>query len=205
MQDMAKDTETEPATGGATPLEALRQACVECCNGSYAEVRACAATACPLWLFRLGRNPTAVERAALVEQAIYPLERKLTGATGLKAIRRRCLDCSGGADAAVRSCAFRDCSLHPFRFGKNPNIVRSPERKEADARRLGPVEGVRFVEMPRWEPRPFGQPGFGGGTAPRTIAGLKWPFPAASGGLSSVSVFVASSVRMQVVMSQHPG
>jgi hypothetical protein len=152
MQDMAKDTETEPATGGATPLEALRQACVECCNGSYAEVRACAATACPLWLFRLGRNPTAVERAALVEQAIYPLERKLTGATGLKAIRRRCLDCSGGADAAVRSCAFRDCSLHPFRFGKNPNIVRSPERKEADARRLALLKASALSKCPAGNP-----------------------------------------------------
>jgi hypothetical protein len=199
MQDMAKDTETEPATGGATPLEALRQACVECCNGSYAEVRACAATACPLWLFRLGRNPTAAERPASVEQAIYPLERKLTGATGLKAIRRRCLDCwwLGCRCALMRLPRLQPASVQVWQEPKHRSFARA-ERGRCQA--PSPAEGVHFAEMARWEPRPFGQEGFGGETAPRTIAGLKWPFPAASGRLSSVSVFVASSVRMQVVM-----
>jgi hypothetical protein len=133
--------DARPETGGAgqsapTPLRALRQHCVECCNGNFAEVRACAAQSCALWLFRLGRNPTAAERAAVADLPVHPIERKLAGASGLKAIRRRCLDCSGGTDAGVRACAFDGCSLHPFRFGKNPNIRRTPARKEADAKRL---------------------------------------------------------------------
>jgi hypothetical protein len=38
----------------------------------------------------------------------------------LKAIRRKCLDCSGGSPAEVADCLARQCALFPFRFGKNP-------------------------------------------------------------------------------------
>ena len=40
--------------------------------------------------------------------------------TPLKAIRAKCLDCSGGSAHEVRGCHISDCSLHPYRFGKNP-------------------------------------------------------------------------------------
>jgi hypothetical protein len=137
-QDMPQDMNNADTKviGHSTPLRAVRRHCLWCCNGSFNEVRLCLAKSCPLWPFRHGRNPAAAERAAVAGQPVHPLERTLAGASGLKAIRRRCLDCSGGTDAAVRSCAFSDCALHAFRFGRNPNIVRSPERKEADARRL---------------------------------------------------------------------
>jgi hypothetical protein len=52
----------------------------------------------------------------------------------------------------VRSCAFSSCSLHAFRFGTNPNIVRSPERKEADARRLARVKVSGLSKLPAGRP-----------------------------------------------------
>ena len=40
--------------------------------------------------------------------------------TPLKAIRRKCLDCSGDSADEVRKCVIPDCPLYPFRLGKNP-------------------------------------------------------------------------------------
>ena len=40
--------------------------------------------------------------------------------TPLKAIRAKCLDCCGGSVAEVKRCPCADCSLYPYRFGKNP-------------------------------------------------------------------------------------
>jgi hypothetical protein len=41
--------------------------------------------------------------------------------TPVKAIRVKCLDCSGGRPKEVRLCESVDCPLHRFRFGRNPN------------------------------------------------------------------------------------
>ena len=38
----------------------------------------------------------------------------------LRAIREQCLYCCGGSRIEVRSCTGKDCSLYPYRFGKNP-------------------------------------------------------------------------------------
>jgi hypothetical protein len=38
----------------------------------------------------------------------------------IKAIRAKCLDCSGGNDAEVRKCVAPGCALWPFRMGVNP-------------------------------------------------------------------------------------
>lgn len=35
-----------------------------------------------------------------------------------KAIRKRCLNCSGWSYNEVTICNFKDCSLHPFRSGQ---------------------------------------------------------------------------------------
>jgi hypothetical protein len=134
-QDAQPDIEASTHSA-PTPLRAVRLACLECCDGSANEVRQCVATSCPLWTFRFGRRPSAEDKAAVASKPVYPLEKRLSGTSGLKAIRRKCLDCSGGTDAAVRSCTIGACPLFEFRLGRNPNIVRSPERKEADARRL---------------------------------------------------------------------
>lgn len=41
--------------------------------------------------------------------------------TPLKAIRAKCLDCSGESYAEVRLCTITKCPLYPFRDGHNPN------------------------------------------------------------------------------------
>ena len=38
----------------------------------------------------------------------------------VKAIRLKCLDCSGGSASEVDKCALPHCALYPFRFGRNP-------------------------------------------------------------------------------------
>lgn len=40
--------------------------------------------------------------------------------TPLKAIRRKCLDCSAGQPSEVRRCVITDCVLFTYRFGRNP-------------------------------------------------------------------------------------
>jgi hypothetical protein len=146
MQDMPCDArEVGIEASHPTPLKAVRQHCVACCNGSFSEVKLCAAKSCPLWSFRLGHRPTAAERTAAADQQLHPQERNVTGTAfpgaALRATRLRCLDCSGNSDSAVRSCEFgpdhtEPCDLHPFRLGRNPNIKRSDEWKAAAAERL---------------------------------------------------------------------
>ena len=45
--------------------------------------------------------------------------------TPIKAIRVKCLDCCCGSAREVELCPILDCSLYPYRFGKNPNIKLS--------------------------------------------------------------------------------
>ena len=98
------------ATNTSRPLKALRNHCLQCCNGAASEVSHCPARSCPLWLFRFGRNPGAKMLSELCDQHVYPLEDATIAAdfqrdaTRIKAIQRRCLDCSGGSKADVRNC-----------------------------------------------------------------------------------------------------
>lgn len=41
--------------------------------------------------------------------------------TPIKAIRAKCLDCSGFKPSEVRNCNIPECSLFSFRMGKNPS------------------------------------------------------------------------------------
>lgn len=58
--------------------------------------------------------------------------------TPLKAIRAKCLDCCCRSSHEVRLCPCYDCSLWPFRFGRNPNIPKremtEEQRKEMEER-----------------------------------------------------------------------
>ena len=56
----------------------------------------------------------------------------------VKAIRAKCLDCCCDQANEVKLCPVKDCSLWPFRFGKNPYRTRTltPEQREAAAERL---------------------------------------------------------------------
>jgi len=41
-----------------TPLRALRNRCLDCCNWSVEEVKGCLAKDCAAWVFRSGRDPS---------------------------------------------------------------------------------------------------------------------------------------------------
>src|SRR5262249_53690919 len=123
------DAEDAAEAKSVSPLRALRHHCLWCCNGSENEVRLFPARGCPLWTFRFGHRPTEEDKAAVANVKLHPLERKTNGAefhqkagTALKAIRLRCVDCSGGSQIAANACAVSDCDLYPFRKGRNPNF-----------------------------------------------------------------------------------
>jgi hypothetical protein len=40
-----------------TPIKAIKAKCLDCCCGDRAEVKECQARNCPLWQYRLGKNP----------------------------------------------------------------------------------------------------------------------------------------------------
>lgn len=48
-------------------------------------------------------------------------------ATGIKAIREKCLDCCGGSQADVRYCTASACPLWGYRMGKYPETLRKQE------------------------------------------------------------------------------
>lgn len=50
--------------------------------------------------------------------------------TPLKAIRAKCIDCSGGAVMEVRQCPITSCALFPYRMGKRPRTVAEAEAKK---------------------------------------------------------------------------
>jgi hypothetical protein len=55
----------------------------------------------------------------------------------LRAIRAKCLDCSGGMLSEVRDCLVRTCALYPFRMGTNPwRVPVSEEQRASMAARL---------------------------------------------------------------------
>jgi hypothetical protein len=58
--------------------------------------------------------------------------------TPLKAMRVYCIDCCGGSRNEVKLCPSKDCSLWPYRFGKNPYNTRvvSEEQRKMTAERL---------------------------------------------------------------------
>jgi hypothetical protein len=41
----------------------IRRNCMECANGSEAEVRRCGLSSCPFWPFRMGTNPFAPKQS----------------------------------------------------------------------------------------------------------------------------------------------
>lgn len=49
--------------------KAIRLKCLDCCCGSYAEVRQCSATNCPLYRYRMGREEPAENPAHAAENS----------------------------------------------------------------------------------------------------------------------------------------
>jgi len=61
---------------------------------------------------QVGKLPASIELRDLRELG-HP-------ASPIRAIRAKCLDCSGGNDAEVRKCVAVGCALWAFRMGHNP-------------------------------------------------------------------------------------
>ncbi len=78
--------------------------------------------------------------------------------TPLKAIRKRCVNCTGYELKRTRKCEFTDCQLYPYRMGKG-----KPKLKEIRAYCIWCCNGQRHevrlcpaVDCPIWEYR-FGK------------------------------------------------
>lgn len=72
MKQYMKEPEAPPITN---PCKAIRAYCLGCGEGTAHDVRNCVITRCPLYPYRLGKNPyrprreyTAEERAAMAER-----------------------------------------------------------------------------------------------------------------------------------------
>ena len=57
------------------PLKAIRAKCLDCCLDNTNEARLCPAKGCPLWPFRLGKNPYRTPRRMTEEQRQAAAER----------------------------------------------------------------------------------------------------------------------------------
>ena len=64
-------------------------------------------------VYLIGKNPLIIGGKKLVDEGIVPI-------TPLKAIRKNCIDCSGGSRGEARKCIATDCPCWPFRMGTNP-------------------------------------------------------------------------------------
>ena len=59
---------------------------------------------------------------AIEHTYIYKNGTKTKNLTAMKAIREKCLECSGWSFTEVSNCECKTCVLYPFRFGKYPDI-----------------------------------------------------------------------------------
>ena len=50
--------------------------------------------------------------------------------TPIKAIRKKCLDCSYWSPKEVRECTVIDCPIYPYRFGRRPDKATIDTLKE---------------------------------------------------------------------------
>ena len=68
--------------------------------------------------------------------------------TPIKAMRKKCLDCTAGSRKEVRLCPVVECALYPYRFGKRPTqaivdtINDYYEKKGEPAGDLSPKKGT---------------------------------------------------------------
>ena len=65
--------------------------------------------------------------------------------TPMKAIRRKCIDCSCGSSNEVKLCPVKNCPLYDYRFGKDPHrkkVEYTEEQRKAMATRI--VENIHL-------------------------------------------------------------
>jgi hypothetical protein len=92
--DELRAMEHEPKS----PMQAIREHCLDCCAGSPNEVRLCTAVKCAKWPFRMGANPWRAP--------ISDAQREARRRTALRTFGSRSDAVSGtGADAGTTSPA----------------------------------------------------------------------------------------------------
>lgn len=57
MKDVLDSSDTPDSKSNKSPLKSIREKCLDCCGYKYSEVRECHITDCPLWAYRMGKNP----------------------------------------------------------------------------------------------------------------------------------------------------
>jgi hypothetical protein len=77
----------------------------------------------------IGKHPSEVP--------LELLSLKFRAQNPLTAVREKCIDCCCGDTSEVRKCVAIDCSLWPFRMGKNPfrkkrELSTKEKRERAD-------------------------------------------------------------------------
>ena len=77
------------------------------------------------FLSRAGGSESAITRDAFLK-CIGDLH--MRGLTPVRAIRAKCIDCSGGQLKEVTKCKKKSCRNWPYRFGKRPSLA---QRKNA--------------------------------------------------------------------------
>jgi hypothetical protein len=58
----------EPTELITSPLRAIRANCIDCMGGQRSLVRDCGLRGCPLWPYRMGKNPFRMIRNLTLEQ-----------------------------------------------------------------------------------------------------------------------------------------
>lgn len=96
-----------------TPGQAIRKHCIQCVGSKY-KTKDCG-----------GDHLLATGKPCY----FYPY-RQGKGRPSVKLIRQECLYCMGRSYELVKECNTFDCSLHKFRFGRNPNVKRSYTEEE---------------------------------------------------------------------------
>jgi hypothetical protein len=90
-------------------------------------------------------NVGTVDREPVVKD-LFSMEPPLTSyiQNPVKAIRAKCIDCSGGLKKEATYCEAKGCPIWPFRGGKNPfrkERVLTDEQRETMAERLRQAGG----------------------------------------------------------------
>lgn len=91
------------------PAKAIREKCLWCCLGQPKEVRLCSSVNCLLYPFRSGKSPYHGKPHDPNVQT-----------NPLRLIRSYCKNVCVETNKQVRQCSNTECSLHSYRFGKNP-------------------------------------------------------------------------------------
>lgn len=66
--------------------------------------------------------------------------------TKAKAIRFKCIDCSGGFPSEVAKCTCHDCVLYPFRFGNEKGLERIYVDEKKNTKNTAEDEEIEEVE-----------------------------------------------------------